>query len=400
MNKINFWFIAILIGIIILPNLSALGITPARTTVNFEPGLEKSVSISVVNSEGKDVNLVVAVQGELAEYVTLDQTSLSMSASQASKSVGYNIKLPSDLSPGLHTAEIVVLQLPSAGDFGDAFIGAALAVVSQLHVYVSYPGKYAEADMSVLNLDDGNVQFIIPVLSRGDFDLNNVKGEIEIFTSLNKKVGKLDAGKVDILSGERKELTALWDTSEIEPGPYRAVATVHYGGEPIVLERSFNVGNKKMIVESIEVNDFTLGDIAKFEVSVKNEWGEAINEVYTQMLIYNNKDELMADVKSPTYDFESLQNVLMTFFWDTEGVKKGKYDASLLLHYEGLTDEQDLQLEVNEDSINIIGLGYVISERGSVFNENKLLTYLVIGVILLIIINIGWFFFLRERLKK
>ena len=393
-------FFVLLLGIILLPSVMGLGITPARTTVNFEPGLEKNVSISVVNSEGKDLNLVVAVQGELAEYVILDETSFSMSASQNSKNVKYNIKLPTELSPGLHTAEIVILQLPSSSDLEGSFIGAALAVISQLHVYVSYPGKYAEADLNVLNLNDGNVQFVIPVLSRGDFDLTSVEATIEIFTPLNEKIATLKTNDIKVFSGERKEVTALWDTSNVNAGPYRAVATLVYDEQTLILERNFNIGEKRLSIENIEVNDFTLGDIAKFEILIKNEWSETVAGAYVQMLVRNDKGEVMADFKSPTYDIVSLDKTLMTAFWDTEGVRTGTYDSSLFLHYEELTDEQNLQLEINEDSINVIGLGYVISERGSVFDENKLLTYLVIGVILLIIINIGWFFFLRGKMKK
>lgn len=386
--------------LLFVPFVMGIGITPARTTVNFEPGLEKSVTISVINSESKDVNLVVAVQGDLAEYVTLPETSFSISSSQSSKDVKYDFKLPYELSPGLHTAEIVILQLPEAGELGDAFIGAALAVVSQLYVYVPYPGKYAEADLSVLNLDDGNVQFIIPVLSRGDFDLTSVKADIEIFTSLNEKIVTLKTNEIKVLSGERKEVTALLDTSQMNPGPYRAVATLSYDGEIIELERNFNVGKKRLSIESIVVNDFSLGEIAKFEILVKNEWSETVKGTYSQMLVKNDKGELMTDFKSPTYDVESLDKILMTAFWDTAGVKVGTYDASLLLHYEGLTDEQDLKLEVSENNINVVGMGYVISEKKGMFEDNQLLVFLVIGVILLILINIGWFFVLRGKLKK
>lgn len=398
MNK-KIYFMFVLIFMLIIPCVMGLGITPARTTVNFEPNLEKEVSFSVINSEAKDLNLVVSVQGELAEYVSLSETSFSMSSTQDSKEVLYNVNLPSELSPGLHTAEIMVLQSPESKDLSETYIEATLAVITQLYIYVPYPGKYAEADLSVFNLDDGNVQFVIPVISRGEFDLTSVKANIDIFTSLNEKVATINTNEIEILSKERKEVTALWDTTNINAGPYRVVATLIYDEQTLKLERNFNVGKKRLSIESIEVNDFTLGDIAKFEILVKNEWGENMSDVYVQMLVRNN-GEFIGDFKSPNYEIESLDKILMTAFWDTKGVKAGTYDSSLLLHYDLLIDEQDLQLEVNENSINIIGLGYVISERGSVFDENRLLTYLIIGVILLILINIGWFFVLRGKFKK
>jgi hypothetical protein len=394
------YFILFFVLIFILNGVAAIGVTPARTTVNFEPNLQRSVTFSVINSEAKDANLVVAVQGELAQYVTLTETSIKMRSTQKSKDITYNVNLLSELSPGLHTAEIVVLQLPSEGEIGETVIGAALAVVTQLYVYVPYPGKYAEADLSVFNLDDGNVQFTIPVISRGDFDLTSVNAKINIYTALNEKVATISTNEIAIASGQRKEVTALWETSDVKAGPYRAVANLVYDEKTLSLERNFNVGQKHLTVESVEVNDFTLGDIAKFEILVKNDWGEDISGAYAQMRVKNSKGELLADFKSPTYDIASLDQTLMTAYWDTNGVRVGNYDATLLLNYEGIVDEQNLQLEVSEDSINVIGLGYVISNKSGGFADNQLLVFLVIGVVALILINIGWFFVLRRRLKK
>jgi len=189
----------------LLPSVLGLGVTPARTTVNFEPNLHKQVTFSVVNSESKDLNLVVAVQGELAKYVKLDKTNVNILASQSTKEISYNVDLPTELSPGVHTAEVVVLQLPAEGELSDAYIGAALAVVTQLYVYVPYPGKYAEADFNAFNLDNQNIQFVIPVISRGEFDLTSVKASIDIYTSLNEKVATLETNEVSIPSGKRKE---------------------------------------------------------------------------------------------------------------------------------------------------------------------------------------------------
>ncbi len=398
MNKVCVFFFFVLL--FVMPSVFGLGLTPARTTINFEPGLQKQVTFSVVNSELKEMNLLVSVQGELAEYVTLGESNIKLLASQDTKEISYSVALPEDLSPGIHTADIMVLQVPNSPESDDTYIEATLAVVTQLYVNVPYPGKYAEADLSVFSLDNGNVQFVIPVISRGEFDLTSVKASVDIYTPLNEKVATLNTNEVEILSGKRKEVFAIWDTSNVQPGPYRAVANLIYDEDTMTLEKGFNVGNKKLVIESIEVNDFSLGEIAKFEVLVRNDWSEVVNGVYVQMLIKNSKGELMENLKSPTYDTPPLEKTLMTAFWDTKGVRVGTYDASLLLNYGGVTDEQEIKLEVSENNIRIIGLGNVVSGRGSIFSENRLLTFLVIGVILLILINIGWFLFLRGKLRK
>ena len=69
-NLIVFVLLIFLVG-----SVSALGITPARTTVDFEPGLRKTVSFSVVNSEGKDMDLIIYPKGELNASISLKENS-------------------------------------------------------------------------------------------------------------------------------------------------------------------------------------------------------------------------------------------------------------------------------------------------------------------------------------
>lgn len=92
---------AILLSIIFLTifllqitNISAIGITPGRTTLNFEPGLSREVQFSIVNTEHKDMSVVFYVQGELNNSITLTQALATFSASEESKSFSYKVNLP------------------------------------------------------------------------------------------------------------------------------------------------------------------------------------------------------------------------------------------------------------------------------------------------------------------
>ena len=130
------FFILFLCMIFLIENISGLGITPARTTINFEPNMELTKEFTIINSENKDINLVVAVQGTLKDYISISQTSFSMSSNEKSKQIGYIVNLPDKLEPGLKSAEIVILQLPQESGVSEAFDGAALAIIRKIHVYV------------------------------------------------------------------------------------------------------------------------------------------------------------------------------------------------------------------------------------------------------------------------
>jgi len=393
------YFILLLL-LILLPNVLSIGITPARTTVNFESNLEKTISVSIVNSEHKNMDLVIYSQGELAENILLKENKLTMTKNEESKNFEYQISLPDNLSPGLHTAEIIVLQIPETSDEGDAYIGAALAVTTQLYIFVPYPGKYAEAELNIVDAEEGqDVQFVIPIINRGKLDLVNVKANIDIYGQLNEKITSFNTQSIAIESGKRTELVSNWK-ADVPVGIYRAVVTLIYDESSLRLEKQFNVGSKILELQNIEVNDFNLGEIAKFEMLVENKWSEQVNGAYTRTKVFNDEGEVMADFKSPTYDLPSLEKSVMISYWDTAGVKQNTYDASVYLIYGEKSSQQDFKFEVSENEIRVVGLGYVISEKGSGFSQGRLLTFLVIGVILLILINIGWFFALRKRLKK
>lgn len=400
MNKRNFNFVlAGLILIVLFSSVSALGITPGRTTIDYSSGLEKIVDFSVINSDAKDINLVVLIQGELNQSVSVSEVAFKISASETEKKLSYKIRMPQNLEPGLHTAEVVVIQLPEKSETSDAFMGAAMGVSTQIHVNVPYPGKYAEAALNIIGPDqDGIIHFAIPVISRGNLDLVKVKAVIDIYSALNEKVETLATSEVGILSGERKELAVKWNPTVL-PGKYRAVATLIYDEQTKTLEKEFNVGQRTLSIESIEVNDFRLGEIAKFEILVENKWGEPIRNAFAEMFVYDNTGKVMAEIKSPNYDVNPLEKALMIAFWDTGGVRVGTYNSELFLRFGQESAQHELKLEVSERNINVVGVGYVISdsEEGGGNMEN-IVVILITVVVILILLNVIWFVALRKKI--
>ena len=109
-------FLLVVIMLVLLASgVAALGVTPARTTVDFEPGLTQTISFDILNSENKDINLVLAVQGELKNYVQVHENQVAMTQNEGSRSVSYTVVLPSSLEPGDHKAEIVAAKCMGCG---------------------------------------------------------------------------------------------------------------------------------------------------------------------------------------------------------------------------------------------------------------------------------------------
>jgi len=393
-NKLIF----VLLIVMMMSNVLALGVTPGKKIFDYEIGGKKSGEFSVINSEGKDVKLIVVVEGELSDYVSVSEDEFMMSESEKSKNLFYTLEIPAGLSPGNHRTDIKVLQLPAEQGEEEVFIGAIVGVVTQVNLFVPYPGKFVEAKLNVLD-GEKEINFVIPVLSRGELDLENVKATIDVYGPLNEKIASLKTNEVEIKSGKKEDISAEWDVNEVQPGPYTAIAQIDYDGNQLVVEREFIVGKKVLNLVGIGVENFVLGEIAKLDMIVESGWKETLPDVYAQMIVYDDFGEEMADIKSASYDVSPQKNTLIEAFWDTESVVEGIYDVSLSFFYEGKVDQYDLGVDVGQYDIKFIGVGYVISE-GKGRSSGSLVTILVVVIIILVLMNLSWFLYFRKKFKK
>jgi len=396
MNKIMF-LAGILLVILVLPGVAALGITPGRTTIDYEPGLEKEIQISVLNNEHKPMKVIITsvMKEDLQGAVTLFQDYLEFMPSEERKDLNYNIKLPEGMPPGLHTGEIIALEVPKS-DLEENTVGATIAVVSQIYIYVPCPGKCIELGLEVLDAEtDSLATFIVPVISRGELDIKDLRATIDIYRA-SEKITTLETDYSSLESGKRTELSAKWNVS-VEQGDYKAKITAFYDGQTEYYEEDFTVGEKMVSIESIIVNDFQLGEIAKLQILVANKWSEELKEVYANLLVYNDREQVMADIKSATDSIPGLSKKELVAYWDTAGVKEGEYSGKLMVVYGEKSTDKNLVLKVSENSLDITGVGYAIRPQGTGIN---ITTILIIIVVILLIVNLAWFIFFSRFMKK
>lgn len=393
--------IIILAGILLLfaalPLVGALGITPGRTTIDYEPGLEKEIKISVLNNEHKPMKVIITsvMKENLQGAVTLFQDYLEFMPSEERKDLTYKIKLPEGMMPGLHTGEIIALEVPKS-DLEENTVGATIAVVSQIYIYVPCPGKCIELGLEVLEAEtDSLATFIVPVISRGELDIGDLRATIDIYRE-SEKITTLETDYASLGSGKRTELSAKWNVS-VERGDYKAKVTAFYDGQTEYYEKYFTVGEKMVSIESIMVNNFQLGEIAKLQILVANKWGEELKEVYANLLVYNERNQVMADVKSATDSIPGLSKKELIAYWDTVGVKEGEYSGKLMIVYGEKSTDRNLVLKVSENNLDITGVGYAIRPQARGIN---IITILIIIIIILLVVNLAWFIFFSRFMKK
>lgn len=390
----------VIFSVLFASSVFALGITPGRTTLEYGPGQTQTGTFKVINSEHKDMDIVLLLQGDMNRSISLSEVSFHMSAAEGEKAVQFTIAMPLGLSPGEHQTDIIAVQLPGKSETSEAFVGASVAVATQIVVFVPYPGKYIDTSLEAIGPDPkGQITFVVPVISRGKLDITRIRGSVQVYGALNEEIETISTNEISLKSGEHGELVAVY-TPTVPPGTYRAQATVIYDEQVVVTEKQFNVGSPVLDLQQIEVNDFSLGEIAKFEMLVESKWGQPIEGAYAEMLIYNNDGETMADFKSQTYNVDSLGKTLMVAFWDTDGVKEGEYKADLFLRFGEHSVQKGLSLKVSDNEINIVGVGYVISPTKKSGSSGSMTTILIVAIIVLILVNLSWFLVLRRMMHK
>jgi hypothetical protein len=378
-------------------------VTPGRTTVDFEPNLEKSVSFTIINNEHKEFKALVYVEGDLKDYVVIGKNIIEFKETDNSKDFEYTMKLPEKIEkPGDHWAKIVVMEMPPGMDaqkLEGQFVIATTAVIHQLRLKVPYPGKYADLELVINEAEpNGTVNFFVKVYNLGTENIYKALATIDILGPTNEKIAIIESDETAVESKKTGELAVPWK-ADVNPGVYHAAVTVNYDGKAGKVEKNFAVGAMRIEVLDVKVRNFVLGGIAKFEISIENKWNQKVQSVFAEMIMSNQKGDQVASFKSASAEVDPLQRSTLYAYWDTEGIEKGTYDAKLILHYADKTSEKLLKAYVELESIQteIVGItARAVTAKGGPGPGADVLVPLVL---ILIMINVGWFFYFRRRKK-
>jgi hypothetical protein len=397
-SRLAILFAMIMVFMLSAGSVHAIGVTPGRSTIDFEPGAEVRKTITINNNEHKSFNAYVYAEGELSEYFTFDNEILVFRESDNSRQVTYTLKLPEELvPPGDHWGRIVIMELPeteTGTSSGDTKILATVAVVHQVRIKVPYPGTFLQLDMTVQEAVPGeDVKFFVKVFNLGTEDVSEVTASIDILGPTNQVIDTIETDSISLKSMQKGELVGVWE-ADVNPGLYHATAIVRYDGEAGRVDKTFYVGNMIVDILDISVKDFTLGSVAKFDIYTESKWNQEIENVYAHMIIWDEFGNEVADFKSASLDMQPFEKAHLYAYWDTEGIREGEYTARLSIHYAGRTTEREIRTSVGLNSINIDFAG-----AGAVTHEEGILEQypIIILVVVLIAINLGWFIYFRKR---
>lgn len=335
-----------------LGNVYALGISPAFKEFNFKSGLKETVTFDVIAPP--DFEVETFVEGDLAQYVELDKNSVMGGEKFTAK-----ISLPESIeNPGLNRIGIGIAQKIDP-ELASGFIGTRIVIISQIDIYVPYPGRYLEIDLQGHDVNIGEpVNFLLDIESEGKEDVN-ITPRIDIF-SKEGMIESLEFKDRVIASQEKITLKKMLDTSKYNPGVYKAIAVVDYG-IPAIDEFNFRIGSLNIdIINYTSV--FPVGGLHKFEVLFESSWNDKIDGAYAEIKIMNNS-KVLETIKTSSTDLTPWQRESVAGYFDTSNFTKTFYDANITAVYYGK--------EQGKSSSKIVKIQFI--------GEKSLLVWYIIG---------------------
>jgi hypothetical protein len=402
--------IFIMLSIVCSSLVLALGVSPATTNINFEPHKTKTVTLDIINSEGKSFTAKVYPAGELAEYITLEQDEIVFNG-EGSKKITFTITLPEYfVSPGLHAGELKIQEIQTQDAKGNLNIKPSLGLVHQIYMHVPYPDKYAEARLMTTNVKKGDdIRFFIKVMNIGIENITKAYADIDIYDADGKHYRNIKTDTKQIATKKVGELIISLNSIGFISGDYSVNATVYYDDKPIYLSSRFSVDEFMIDLISITVDDYKLGQIAKFTILAQNIGNRLVKDFFSRIELKNPNNEIIVSLNSFNIDLSATETKETIAYWDTRDITVGEYTGTISLQYEEEVMEKKIKTFVREDEmeVEIIGItamaineepGKLHSEKGLTTNSN--INFQLSLIIILLTVIAGALIFRSVRSKK
>jgi hypothetical protein len=392
MNRVNPFrklFLVVFLFCVLASSVQAIGVLPSNYVV--EPKhYDTTFSIEILNSEQSNDIYTVQAVGDLAPYIELSQQSIALTTEE--NKLTYTLDLPGDLSPGQHTADIVISPLPDAQE-DRVEIKAKFEVRHRVIVNVAYPESYIEGRVYVETAQTNSpITTVLHLANKGtlssDFigtvKLQQLDGALIHEEEFVGTLNGLDTNKFPV------SLPAL-----TQAGSYNVVVDLTTDFQDISFSRTFEIGEREVQVNTLQLDTFRLGEISRLDLYVENVWNEDFETVYADTIITNTRGYKYQARGTPV-SLAARGSAVLPIFWDTEDVDVGPYTFDITLYFDEYSQQYSFDTQVTLDTILIEGQ----TPTGQVtdVSTSSGRTGLVAIFLLFIIVNIVWF--VKYKKKK
>jgi hypothetical protein len=244
------------IFLLLVESILGLGVSPGIIEIDFEPNLQTSFEMRVINYPAKNYDVEVyynpneldeEIIYEFEDIVSFENNKLSFNSDEPSKSLSINLNFPEGFSKGgVH--ELRIGAAPWVNSNG----GLSVRTGNEIRLFINVDEKYVNekyAKIKGLKILEINSEDVNPeetskinlrVKSESEVLLEEVYAKIKISKQGNE-LNILETKKLDISPGEEVNLSILFNVGNYESGNYDLDVEAFYGSDSIKGKGSLKV---------------------------------------------------------------------------------------------------------------------------------------------------------------
>ncbi|MBI2111938.1 hypothetical protein HYT52_00175, partial [Candidatus Woesearchaeota archaeon] len=297
----------------------AIGIRPAKTTIESEEIKTLSGQFWVVNNDQMDFSAKVYLEGEMSQYVTLNTKELQFRSDTDSLPVDFSISLPSSIPPGTSSANIVVEQALESST--DNVISSKVILKHKIIVQGPYPDKYIIASVNFQETGS-QIEFVSEVENLGKQDLQEVQTKFYV-NDKEQQAQTKETETTSLKTNENKLLKTTVNKDIFDLGEFEVSAITTYDGQQVEVVKKLVVGEPN--VEISYFDKFLIANkINQYTLDLLNQWNLEIKNVFVDVEVKKDGQKIDA-FRTKSVDLEAEMSKRINDYYDARNINPGKY---------------------------------------------------------------------------
>ena len=204
---------------------SAIGISPSKLELTFEPNHHEEFIINLINSAGRPLNATLQLGGDLAQYMKSEDGFFVIPPYQ-SKAYIITIDFPSVIrKPGEHIVTVNAVQAPINTGEEIRGIGAVISIEGKIVIRVPYTGKYAETTLTLQDINEGEQSTAtFSIVNYGLDPIQNAMGILQIYDATGALLDSLSTPQVYIPAQTTETALISLDSNRYGAGIFPVIA--------------------------------------------------------------------------------------------------------------------------------------------------------------------------------
>ncbi len=375
----------------------ALGIRPAKTTIIFdELGEQRELEgqFWVVNNDHHEFTARITVEGELAEFITLDRDEIVFREDDDAEDVDFEIHLPEIMPPGESKANIIVSEDVAVGE-GETLVSSRLVLKHKVIVIGPYPDKYLTAKLNFF--DQGKeIRMVSEVENLGKLDIGAVQTKFYV-NDKQQKQHVLETEKTNLQKKENKLLATTIERDVFERGEFEVSAITTYDDQQVEIVKNLLVGQPE--IDITYFNQFFVAyKINQYSLDLLNRWNKDIRNVFVDVEVRKDAQKI-DEFRTKSIDLEGLTTERISDYFNAKEKAPGKYDFEMVVNFWNQYRMEEKRFPVEllpEDEFEALPAPALTgAATASGISGSMLALLIVLGCILL-----GIIMFLLWRMKR